>query len=369
MSHKYNNYRVLGRSGLRVSPLCLGAMGFGEAWRDSFKLATSPEETEKIILRYLELGGNFIDTATNYQDGQSETLIGNILEKHKDKYPRESYVIATKYSLPNKIFEKGQLPNASGNLKKNLVRVLDLSLKRLKTDYIDIFYLHFWDWTVNPLDVMKFLEDAAIRTGKVLHIAVSDTPAWVVARCNTLADQYGWSPFVAYQGRHSLIDHAMEQEIIPMCKSLGIGVVPWGVLGQGKLTGRNLRNKDEKTGAIGEAQRPTNMSESDYDIQDVVIAIAKEIGVTPSQVVTNWSVHLDGITSPLIAPRTVEQLEDLMRSLDFKLSDEQRKRLEEVSKNRPGLIFPTDFIGCGKEPAQWIYGFPGKERDFNVEKF
>jgi aryl-alcohol dehydrogenase-like predicted oxidoreductase len=364
---KYHDYRLLGRSGLRVSPLCLGAMQFGEAWGDTFKLATSPEDCEKILIRYLELGGNFIDTASNYQDGQSEAIIGNILEKHKDKYPRESYVIATKYSLPNNIFDNKAGPNASGNMKKNLVRSLDLSLKRLKVDYVDILYLHYWDWTVRPEEVMKFLEDAAIHTGKVLHIAVSDTPSWLVSRCNTIAELKGWSPFVAYQGRYSLIDRDMEQEVIPCCKSLGLGVVPWGVLGQGKLTGRHLRSQGKVEGTVGEAQRKVDMTDSDYDIQDLVIQIAKELNVTPSQVANNWAIHYSGITSPLIAPRTVEQLEDLMASLAFKLSEDQRKRLDEATKSRPAPIFPTSFVGNGKEPAPWVFGMPGGSRRFNIE--
>jgi aryl-alcohol dehydrogenase-like predicted oxidoreductase len=365
---KYNTYRILGRSGLRVSPLCLGAMQLGTAWQNTFKLATTPEESEKIILRYLELGGNFIDTASNYQDGESETIIGDVLEKHKDRFPRESYVIATKFSLPNNVFNHTQGPNASGNLKKNLVRSIDLSLKRLKTDYVDILYVHYWDWTMRPEEIMKFLEDVVIRTGKALHIAVSDTPAWIVSRCNSIAENQGWSPFIAYQGRYSLIDRAMEQEVIPCCQALGLGVVPWGVLGQGKLTGRNLRNNENAENA---SSRVHQMSESEYAVQDVVIEIAKELGVTASQVSNNYAVHINNQTSVLIAPRNVEQLEDLFASLDFKLSQEQRQKLEQVSQNSPAQIFPTSFVGNGKEPCEWVYGIPksygGTSRPFNIE--
>ncbi len=262
-----------------------------------------------------------------------------------------------------------QNPNSSGNLKKNLVRSLEQSLKRLKMDYVDILYLHYWDWTVKPEEVMKALEDIVIRPGKALHLAISDAPAFIVTRCNTIAEWKGWSPFVAFQGQYSLIERSMEQEIVPCCKMFGLGIVPWGVLGAGKLTGRNLRDNKKVEGTVGESQRTGNekMTESDYAVQDVVIQVAKEVGATPAQVANAVALRLSKQTSVLIAPRSVEQLDDLFKSLDFQLNDDQVSRLKEISKERPAPIFPTSFVGNGSDGASKIvFGF-AKDRHFSIE--
>jgi aryl-alcohol dehydrogenase-like predicted oxidoreductase len=258
-------------------------------------------------------------------------------------------------------------PNASGNHKKNLIRTIDESLKRLKLDYVDILYVHFWDFTMKPEDVMKILEDTVIKTGKALYLAVSDTPAWVVSKANTIAEHRGWSQFVAYQGLYSLINRDIEQEIVPCCLDSNIGIVPWGVLGSGKLTGRTLRpTSEEQVSTVGESQRKYAMTEEEFDIQDKVIEVAKELKVTPSQVVVNWTVNAKGITSPLIAPRSVEQLEDLFASLEFSLTEEQKKKLEDATKNKPARIFPAAMIGVGDDPS-FAYGVPGTPKLFNIE--
>ncbi|EFC49260.1 predicted protein [Naegleria gruberi] len=343
-------YNLLGSSGLRVFPLCLGTMGFGQnPITKTFGIGGSDEESEKILLKYLEIGGNFIDTANFYAIGKSEELIGNLIKKHN--LNRDELIIATKFSLP-----MTQHANGGGNHKKNLIQSLDASLKRLQLDYVDLFYVHFWDFTVDAKQLIIWL-DEIVKSGKVLHVAVSDMPAYQVAIANTYAEDHGLTKFVAYQGRYSLVDRALEQEIIPMTKSLDLGTVPWGVLGAGKLTGKKLRNQEEKS----ETERKfVEMSQTDYDIQDVVIEIAKELNRTPSQVAINWMIS-QGVSSVLIGPRTLEQFEDNIKSLEFRLNQEQLKRLNQVSANSPSLIFPYNFIGQDTQSASMLY--------FNGNKF
>ena len=239
-------------------------------------------------------------------------------------------------------------PNAAGNNKKNMFRAVRDSLARLQMDYIDILYVHFWDWSVNIKDLMRDLNEIVL-SGKVLHIAASDIPAWVVATGNTIAEQHGWSKFVCYQGssffrqifdcfpgKYNLTERDMEMEIIPMCNANQIATVPWGAVAQGKLTGVKTR-ENPTNGTRGRVV----MTENDFKIQDVVIEIAKEIGKSPSQVALAWIIQKS--TSPLLGSRTLEQLEDSLQAVDIVLSPEQLKRLEEISTPKP--IFPYTMLG------------------------
>nr|HMQ54595.1 aldo/keto reductase [Anaerolineae bacterium] len=225
-------YKLLGRSGLRVSELALGTMTFGEEWG----WGASKEESKKIFDAYAEAGGNFVDTANRYTEGTSEKFVGDFIAAD-----REHFVVATKYTL----FMRRDDPNFSGNHRKNMVQALEASLKRLKTDYVDLYWVHAWDYTTPVEEVMRGLDDL-VRSGKVLYIGISDTPAWIVSQANTMADLRGWSRFVGLQLRYSLIDRTVERELLPMARALDLGVTPWSVLGSGVLTGKY--NQGDTTG-------------------------------------------------------------------------------------------------------------------------
>ncbi len=217
-------YKVFGRSGLRVSELALGTMTFGTDWGWG---ATS-EECGKMLEAFVEAGGNFIDTSVNYTNGSSEKIVGELIRTRRDYF-----VLATKYSLSRNWDD----PNAFGNSRKNLVGSLETSLKHLQTSYIDLLWLHAWDYLTPVEEVMRALDDV-VRAGKVLYVGVSDTPAYVIARANMLAELRGWSPFIAVQAPYSLVERDLEREILPMAKDLGLAVTPWGILGAGVLTGK-----------------------------------------------------------------------------------------------------------------------------------
>jgi aryl-alcohol dehydrogenase-like predicted oxidoreductase len=240
MSQTIPTYRLLGKTGLRVHPINLGTMTFGNKWTEG-PLAmgeTTQEDAIKIFRKYYDIGGNFIDTANFYQGGQSEEMVAIGLAKNN--IPRGDMVIATKFTLP----DSGREPNNRGNTKKAMFESVEKSLKRLNTHYIDVYYVHFWDFTTDAKEVMRNC-DELIRSGKVLHVGISDAPSWVVAQCNTLADCYGWNPFACYQGRYSLDNREVEQDIIPMAQQFQMGFIPWGVLGGGKLTGTRTRENQE----------------------------------------------------------------------------------------------------------------------------
>eukprot|EP01104_Vermistella_antarctica_P020526 TRINITY_DN8810_c0_g1_i1.p1 TRINITY_DN8810_c0_g1~~TRINITY_DN8810_c0_g1_i1.p1 ORF type:complete len:409 (+),score=74.99 TRINITY_DN8810_c0_g1_i1:132-1229(+) len=344
-----NHYRLLGASGLRVSPFCLGTMTFGDKWA-GMGMATSKEETWKILDLYIGAGGNFIDTANVYQFGQSEEWIGEYLE---EKGNRNDVVLATKYS--SKPSMKAAV-NSAGNNRKSLFENVDASLKRLRTDYIDLYYVHYWDFTTPVEEVMRSLNDL-VCSGKIHYIGISDTPAWVVAQANTLAAKNGWPQFIAYQGRYSLVDRDQDRDILPMARTLNLGGVPWGVIGGGKLTGKYKRNETvPPEGAERHKYGAFKVSEREHDVADVVVAIAEELGRSPSQVAVNWMLTQPGVASPLIGCRMLRHLEDNLKALEFKLTEEQLKRLDEISKI-PDLGFPHNFIGQSIETSPWLtYG-------------
>jgi len=331
-------YRFLGNSGLRVSPLCLGGMNFGDRWE--FMGKVSKEEVFKILETYVSKGGNFIDTANAYHGGQSEEWLGEFMEK---KGNRDDLVIATKYTAPTK---EGVI-NSAGNCRKNMFQAVDASLKRLRTTYIDLYYVHFYDFKTPVEEVMRGLDDL-VRSGKVHYVAVSDWPAWAVARANTLAELKSWTPFIAYQGRYHLGERDLEQDVHPMATELGLGLIPWAVLGQGKFTGKYKKGeKPEDAKRMG-----VTMSDKDYAIADEVCKIAQEIKRSAAQVALNWVLQRPERPTALIGCRTVAQLEDNLGALEFTLSKEHLQRLDDASKYE--LLFPHKFIGTSYQTNPWL---------------
>lgn len=316
-------YKLLGKSGLRVSELALGAMTFGtEGW------GVGKEESRRVYDRFREGGGNFIDTANVYAGGTSETYLGEFLESD-----RERVVLATKYTGVTRPRDV----NAAGNNRKNMMDSVHASLRRLSTDYIDLYWVHMRDVTTPIEEVMRGLDDL-VRAGKVLYVGISDTPAWVVAQANTLADLRGWARFVGLQIRYSLIDRAVERELLPMAKELDIAVTPWGVVGSGVLTGKYNRDRE----ARGRARMRGQIRKRDLDITAEVIKVADELGRTPSQVALNWVRQGPGVIVPIVGARTLDQLEENLGCLEFSLDAAQRSRLDEVSAIELG--FPHDML-------------------------
>ncbi|BAY89381.1 aldo/keto reductase [Microchaete diplosiphon NIES-3275] len=317
-------YKLLGKSGLRVSELCLGTMTFGEDWG----WGASKDESRQIFDTFVEAGGNFIDTANGYTDGSSEKIVGELIAKD-----RERFVVATKYSFPLRMNENQKNPNGSGNHRKNLIQSLEGSLKRLNTDYIDLLWLHAWDFTTPIEEVLRSLDDV-VRQGKVLYIGISNAPAWIISQANTIAQYQGWTQFVALQVEYSLIQRTPERDLIPMAKALDLAVTPWSPLGGGVLTGKY--NKPAQPG--DEQGRLTNaalgsISERNLAIADVVSQVAQEIGQTPSQVALAWLHAQTGVIIPIIGARKLSQFQDNLAALDVTLSPAHLQRLNEVSQN------------------------------------
>lgn len=324
-------YKLLGKSGLRVSELCLGTMTFGEDWG----WGASKDESRQIFDAFVEAGGNFIDTANGYTDGTSEKMVGEFIASE-----RERFVVATKYSFPLHMSDRKGNPNGSGNHRKNMMQSLEGSLKRLKTDYIDVYWLHAWDFMTPVEEVMRAFDDL-VRSGKVLYIGISDAPAWIVAQANTLAQCYGWTPFVALQVEYSLIQRTPERDLLPMAKAFDLAITPWSALGGGVLTGKyNKPNASSEQGRIGTIGG--NISESQLAIANVVCQVAEEIGHTPSQVALAWLSAQSSVIIPIIGSRKLSQIEDNLACLDVKLMPEHLQRLNEVSQIDLG--FPHDFL-------------------------
>lgn len=318
------HYKLLGRSGLRVSELALGTMTFGEEWG----WGASKEECRKMFDAYAEAGGNFIDTANRYTEGTAEKFVGDFITAD-----RQHFVLATKYTL----FMRQGDPNFSGNHRKNMVQALEASLKRLRTDYIDLYWVHAWDYTTPVEEVMRALDDL-VRAGKVLYVGISDTPAWVVSQANMLADLRGWSRFVALQLRYSLLDRTVERELLPMARALDIAVTPWSVLGSGVLTGKY----NQSDSAEGRAKLWGDIPERDLQIAQAVVDVAREIDCTPSQVAMSWVRQQPGVIIPIIGARKLAQFEDNLNCLNVTLTPEQLAKLDQVSQIELG--FPHEFL-------------------------
>ena len=327
------NYQLLGRSGLRVSDLCLGTMTFGEDWG----WGSAKEEAKKIYDAFREAGGNFIDTANLYTSGSSERFLGEFIATH-----RAEVVLATKYTNAG----PGSDANAGGNQRKNMVQALEASLKRLGTDYIDLYWLHAWDQVTPTEEVMRAFDDI-VRAGKVLYIGISDAPAWVVAKSNTLAELRGWTRYVGLQIEYSLLERTVERELIPVAKDQGMTVLAWSPLRSGLLTGKYLPENQKAAGAG--ARLTTEMMKGFASIDEAgqrtvreVIAVSKELGATAAQVALAWLRHRPVPVIPIIGARKLGQLEDNLKSLEITLSSDQLRRLNEVSAVSMG--FPNEFF-------------------------
>ncbi|MGO9600667.1 MAG: aldo/keto reductase [Isosphaeraceae bacterium] len=322
-------YRLLGKSGLRVSELCLGTMTFGEDWG----WGSSKDESRQILDAFFEAGGNFIDTANMYTNGSSEKLLGEFLEGRRD-----AAVLATKYTnaMP------GADPNAAGNHRKSMMHAVEASLKRLRTDYIDLYWMHIWD-RITPLDeVMRGFDDL-VRQGKILYAGVSDMAAWAVARANTLAELRGWTPFVGLQIEYSLIERTVERELIPMAEALGLGVTAWSPLAGGLLSGKYADGKAE-TDARMNSEMMKGFSRADERTRAIVAevqAVARQLGKPPAQVALGWLRHRPIPVIPIVGARRLAQFQDNLSCLDLKLDASQLERLDSVSQIEPG--FPHEF--------------------------
>jgi aryl-alcohol dehydrogenase-like predicted oxidoreductase len=314
-------YTLLGRSGLRVSEVALGTMTFGEAWG----WGASPEESRRMFETFVEAGGNFVDTACNYTDGQSEEILGELVEQD-----RERLVVATKYTLTGHPDD----PNAGGNHRKNLVQTLETSLRRLRTEYVDLLWLHMWDGMTPVEEVVRALDDL-VSSGKVLYVGISDTPAWVVSRAVTMAELRGWSRFVGLQAPYSLVDRDVERELLPMARSLELTFTSWGMLEGGALTGKYLVDSDEP-------RRYESGGPKTNAIAREVISVAEEVDATPAQVAIAWVRAQPWPIVPIVGARTESQLRENLGALDVELSPDQLERLGAAGEFRVG--FPRDFL-------------------------
>ncbi|MFT4249223.1 MAG: aldo/keto reductase [Pseudomonas sp.] len=336
-----DHYRLLGRSGLRVSPLCLGTMTFGQDWGWGADEAAA----RRLFDGYVDAGGNFLDTANIYTNGSSETLLGKFVAGR-----RERLVIASKYTLNPFPGD----PNGGGNHRKNLLQSVEASLKRLGTDYLDLLYLHIWDGTTPVEEVMRGFDDL-VRAGKIVYAGISDTPAWQVARMQTLAELRGWAPLVALQIEYSLAQRTVERELVPMADALGLSVLAWSPLAMGILTGKYDRADLARLRAQGAGHSPGGdggrsavayshdmLDERSLGIGEVVKAIAAEAGHSPAQVALAWLLQRPGAPIPIVGARTPEQLQDNLGALAVTLDAPQWQRLDAASA--VALGFPHDFI-------------------------
>ncbi|MGG3622212.1 aldo/keto reductase [Bacillus gobiensis] len=322
-------YKLLGNSGLRVSELALGTMTFGEDW----DIGTSKSESQDMFNLFVEAGGNFIDTANFYTEGSSEAFLGEFI-----KPVREQLVLGTKYTLTNRSTD----PNGGGNHRKNLVQSVESSLKRLQTDYIDLLWLHAWDFLTPVEEVMRALDDL-VRAGKVLYVGISDTPAWIISQANTLAALRGWTPFIGLQIEYSLLQRAPERDLLPMAKAFDIGVTAWAPIAGGALTGKYLNpSEDANSESKRLSQDNPRLTQKNKEIAKLVVEIANEIDKSPAQVAINWVRQQSDQIIPIVGARKATQLKDNLDSLNFTLSADHLKQLDEASKIELG--FPHDFL-------------------------
>lgn len=331
-------YKTLGRSGLRVSEMALGAMTFGNNWG----IGTDISQSKRMADYYFEQGGNFIDTANIYGNGESEEIVGELV-----RHNRHQWVVASKYSSA---MQMGNV-NGAGNHRKHMVQSLEASLKRLKMDYLDLFYVHCWDGITPAEEVMRALDDL-VRAGKILHIGVSDTPAWIVAKSNMMAELRGWSQFIALQIPYNLIERSVERELLPMAKDMGLSVVTWGPLNEGLLTGKYHKGQiqSDRQGIVKNARIDAIVHE--------LIKCSEELGVEPSQLAIRWIIDQSKAIIPIIGARKIEQLEVNMAALDLVIPTEVAKRLDEVSAIP--FDFPFDFLDSDKHRVRFHAGMLDK---------
>jgi aryl-alcohol dehydrogenase-like predicted oxidoreductase len=319
------NYRLLGKSGLRVSEMALGTMTFGEDWG----WGTAKDEAQKVYNAYREAGGNFIDTANIYTNGTSESFLGEFVKGH-----RESLVLATKYTNA----APGNDPNAAGNHRKNMMQSVEASLKRLQTDYIDLYWVHIWDQITPVEEIMRGLDDL-VRQGKVLYLGISDAPAWWIAQANTMAVLRGWSAFVGLQIEYSLVERTVERELVPMAEALGLGVTAWSPLAGGILTGKYHGRGSKEAGRMSSDMMKQFMPEEQRTapIVEAVKVVADQAGRSLAQVALAWLCRRSVPVIPIIGARKLTQLQDNLAGCNLALSPDQLAALDEASRIEPGF--------------------------------
>ncbi len=333
-------YKLFGKTGLRVSELALGAMTFGEDWG----WGAGKEESRRIFDAYAEAGGNFIDTANHYTGGTSERYAGEFVARERSRF-----VLSTKYTLN----PRPKDPNGGGNQRKNMVQSLEASLERLGTDYVDVYWVHAWDPLTPAEEVLRGLDDL-VRAGKVLYVGVSDTPAWVVARSNAIAELRGWTAFAGLQIPYSLIERAPERDLLPMAKALDVAVTTWGALGGGVLSGKYAGGRRGTGHRLSEgAWGDSILTAKNLAVGDATLAVARELGVSASRVALAWVLRQRDRANvvPIVGARTLAQLEDNLGALAVELPQAALDRLDEASRIELG--FPHDFL---RNVGGLIYG-------------
>ncbi len=330
-------YKLLGKSGLRVSELCLGTMTFGEEWG----WGAHKDESRKMFDMFANAGGNFVDTADLYTNGTSEKMVGEFT-----KSDRGHFIIATKYSFNGKPGD----PNAGGNHRKHMVEALNCSLKRLGLDYVDLYWVHAWDELTPIEEVMRGLDDL-VRAGKILYVGISDAPAWWIARANTLAELRGWSPFVGLQIEYNLLERTPERELIPMAEALDMSVTAWSPLASGILTGKYARGSNPSKEGLRQ-RLPTEMSERSLTTINVMAEISKATGRSLAQIALNWLRSKHRVI-PILGARKFSQFEDNLNCLQWALEAKQVAQLDEISQIELG--FPLDFLHR-KEVHDFLHG-------------
>lgn len=321
-------YVNLGRTGLQVSRICLGCMSFGSKdWRE---WVIEEDESRPIIQKALELGVNFFDTANMYSVGISEEILGRAL---KDFAKRDEVVIATKV-----YYRMNNLPNQGGLSRKHILSQIDAALRRLGTDYVDLYQIHRWDYSTPIEETLDALNDL-VRMGKVRYLGASSMFAWQFTKALYLADLHGWSRFVSMQNHYNLIYREEEREMLPLCREEGIGVIPWSPLARGLLAGTRDRKGQGETlrAKTDEYANKLYDAENDFAIVDRVIELAKRKGAKPMQIALSWLLHQPGITAPIVGIRTIQHLQEAVEALNIELSEAERAHLEEPYKPHPVL--------------------------------
>jgi aryl-alcohol dehydrogenase-like predicted oxidoreductase len=334
---RLNEYTTLGRSGLLVSPLCLGTMTFGTEWGWGAEESVS----RGLFERYIEAGGNFIDTADGYTGGKSEEMLGKFIAERK---LRDRVVLATKFTFN----AEPENPNAGGNGRKNIYRALEGSLRRLQTDYIDLYWLHAWD-TITPVEeVISTLSDL-VSAGKIRYYGFSDTPAWYLSRAYTLAEKENKARLIALQLEYSLVERNIEREHIPAALELGLGICPWSPLASGFLSGKYKRDGNDgagngRLGKVKDSGNPTfaKFTPENWKILDVLLEVAREMNRPPAQVALNWVASQPGVTSTILGASKLSQLEDNLNAIEFSIPSDLRRKLNDVGA--PATIHPYMFF-------------------------
>jgi aryl-alcohol dehydrogenase-like predicted oxidoreductase len=354
-------YKLVGKSGLRVSELCLGAGTFGSDWGP---LGSDPAESRRIFDLFVEAGGNFIDTSNRYQEGTSERLVGDFTTSDRDHF-----VIGSKYTLFD-LYGHLDDPNGSGSHRKNLRRSVEGSLKRLKTDYIDILWVHIWE-PLTPIEEMMRALDDLVRAGKVLYVGASNLPAWAIAKANTMAEFRGWSPFIATQIEYNLVERTAEPEFVPLCREYDMAICCWSALSGGMVTGKYNRGSldPKQTHRLKDGLDPARHHvwqqglQRNQEIMENVVRVADQIGRPPVQLALNWLRQHKVPTIPIFSARTVDQMKEDLACLEWTLTPEQFQMVEKATER----ALATPIVRCGYPHDFNEYGSPAIP-DFEVKK-